>query len=194
MSAVRLLLSLILAITAAAAAPTSAIGQYASSRVTSTVTIAAPPILLENLRNLQFGTVGSDQVVNVDALGPHTAGTMSAGMRFSDLRKQRTYGLTLTLPADLVRGTNSIPVSWTGTQFGSLCSWSSSPSECNLLAVPFSPSAHTLVPLTVSYPINTPGNNFSADVYIGGRLSVPANLVTPGVFQGTITATLTVIS
>jgi len=194
MSAVRMVLLMILTTVATYVAPAEALGQTASTRVNSSVTVVSPPILLTNLRNLEFGSVGPGQVVDVAALGPHPSGTVSAGMRFGDLRKQRTYGLTLSLPATLVRGSSSIPVSWNGTQYGSLCSWSSNPSECNALSLAFSPSAHTTLPLPVTFPINTPGNNFSADVYIGGRLSVPIDLVAPGVYQGTITATLTVIS
>jgi spore coat protein U-like protein len=194
MSAMRLVLLMTLTTVATCVAPATVLGQAASTRVSSSVTVVSPPILLTNLRNLEFGSVGPGQVIDVPALGPHPSGTVSAGMRFGDLRKQRTYGLTLTLPASLVRGTSSIPVSWNGTQYGSLCSWSSSPSECNALSIAFSPDAHTTVPLPVSFPINTPSNNFSADIYIGGRLSVPTYLVAPGVYQGTITATLTVIS
>ncbi|MBA2671538.1 MAG: hypothetical protein H0U67_14290 [Gemmatimonadetes bacterium] len=87
-----------------------------------------------------------------------------------------------------------MPVTWNGLQYGSLCIWSTTATNCDVIQVPFSPQAHTSVPLVIMLPNNSPGNNFSGDVYLGGRLAVPSSGVTPGVYIGTITIFLTAVS
>ncbi len=171
-------------------AATFAEAQQSSTTVRAVVEVAGPPILLETVRNLEFGSVTAGQVKDVTALGPHGAGTVSGGVRFTNLRKQNVHNIRFTLPANLVRGGSSIPVSWSGTQYGSLCVWNNTPSDCNVLSLPFSPAAHTLLPLIVAIPINSPGNNFSGDVYFGGRLSAPATGLVPGLYTGTISVIL----
>jgi hypothetical protein len=168
--------------------------QSPSANVRASVEVAPPPILLENLRNLQFGTVTLGQVVTVNALGPHTAGTISAGARFANIRKTSDYNLRFGLPGHLVNGSSSIPVTWTGTQFGSLCIWSNTAATCDAVERSFSPQAHTSTPLLIIIPNSSPSNNFSADVYLGGRLEVPSSSLIPGVYTGTITIFLTAVS
>ena len=88
------------------------------SDVIASVRVAPPPILLETTRDLYFGSVGPGSDVAVPAQPPYTAGTWSAGVRFTNLRKTVTYGIRFTLPTSLSNGTQTLPVSWNGTQYG----------------------------------------------------------------------------
>lgn len=165
------------------------------SNVVASVSVAPPPILLENTRSLYFGSVGPGSDVIVPARPPYTAGTWSAAARFGNLRKTVNYGVTLTLPAALSRGSGpTIPVSWNGTQYGWLCVWNTSngtPDACAVQQRSFNPASHTSAPLVIDLPNNTPGNNnFAADVYIGGRLTVPGGALAPGTYSAPITITL----
>jgi hypothetical protein len=168
--------------------------QSSSASVQTSVTVAPPPILLENLRNLQFGSVTPGQVVTVNAVGPHAPGTISAGARFTGIRKQDDYDIRFQLPTHLVNGSSSIPVFWDSTQYGWLCIWTTSASNCDARQLAFSPHLYTSSPLLIVIPNNTPGNNYTGDVYLGGRLAVPSAGVTPGVYTGTITIYLTRVS
>lgn len=171
-----------------AASVAGADAQQSSSTVRASVAVAAPPILLENSRNLQFGSVSAGEEMSVTAIGPHAEGTISAAIRFGNIRKQEDQTLGFTLPVSLVHaGGGSLPVSWSGVQYGSVCIWASTPGTCNVLSLAFSPAAHTATPIQISIPNNMPGNNFTGDVYIGGRLTVPASGIVPGVYTGTIT-------
>jgi hypothetical protein len=164
------------------------------SNVVASVSVAPPPILLESTRNLYFGSVGPGSDVIVPARAPYTAGTWSAGARFGNLRKNVNYGVTLTLPTQLTRGTRTIPVSWNGTQYGWLCVWNTSngtPDVCTVMQQAFNPASHTSTALVIDLPNNTPGNNnFAADVYIGGRLTVPGGALAPGTYSAPINITL----
>lgn len=191
---VLLLPALLVAALGGTAARAQAQAQEWKSNVVASVTVAPPPILLETTRNLYFGSVGPGSDVIVPAQPPYTAGTWSAGARFGNLRKNVNYGVTLTLPTQLTRGTRTIPVSWNGTQYGWLCVWNTSngtPDVCTVLQQAFNPAAHTSTALVIDLPNNTPGNNnFAADVYIGGRLTVPGGTLAPGTYSAPINITL----
>ena len=173
------------------------------SNVTASVTVAPPPILLETTRNLYFGSVGPGMVVPVPAQPPYTAGTWSAAARFGNLSKTVSYGVTLDLPAQLVSGNGSgvtMPVSWNGTQYGWLCVWNfntGTPGVCAVQQRTFSPAAHTSsgTPLLIDLPNNTPQNQvFTADVYVGGQLTVPSGAVPPGLYTAPIRITVSRIN
>lgn len=182
------------------AARAAAQGQTWVANVNASVRVAPPPILLETTRNLYFGSVGPGSDVAVPARPPYTAGTWSAGVRFTNLRKTVQYGIRLTLPANLTNGTTNLPVSWNGTQYGWLCVWNtttSTPGSCNVQQRTFNPATHTGAggELVVDLPNNTPQNNvFAADVYVGGRLAVPAASLAPGVYSAPLTVTITVLN
>lgn len=170
------------------------------AHVGASVKVAPPPILLETTRDLYFGSVGPGSDVAVPARPPYAAGTWSAGVRFNNLRKTVTYGISFTLPANLTNGTQNLPVSWNGTQYGWLCVWNTSSStaaSCNVQQSAYNPTAHTGAggQLVVDLPNNTPQNNvFAADVYIGGRLTVPNVTLAPGVYSAPITVTISVLN
>jgi hypothetical protein len=177
------------AVRASAQAPTW------GANVTASVSVAPPPILLETTRNLYFGSVGPGMVVDVPAQPPYAAGTWSAAARFSNLAKTVRYGVTFTLPTQLVSGSGAtMPVSWSGTQFGWMCVWNfntGTPGVCGVQEVAFSPADHVTTPLEIDLPNNTPQNQvFVADIYVGGRLSVPATSVPPGVYTAPIRITV----
>jgi hypothetical protein len=180
---------------AAAQAPPST-----KAHVTASVRVAPPPILLEDTRDLQFGDVGPGQVVSVPARPPYTAGTWSAGVRFSNLRKTVRYGVHLTLPTALSNGTVQMPVSWAGTQYGWICVWNATThtaDSCNVQQQTFSPAAHTSegTSILIDLPNNTPQNNvFSADVYVGGQLSVPSGTLSPGVYTAPLSVTIFILN
>jgi hypothetical protein len=182
---------------ARAAAQAPAPPQWGSN-VTASVTVSPPPILLETTRNLYFGSVGPGMVVPVPAQPPYTAGTWSAAARFGNLSKTVSYGVTLDLPAQLVSGNGSgvtMPVSWSGTQYGWLCVWNfntGTPGVCAVQQRTFSPADHTAAgtPLLIDLPNNTPQNQvFTADVYVGGRLTVPA-ATPPGLYSAPLRITV----
>ena len=169
--------------------------------VGASVTVAPPPILLETIRDLWFGSVGPGADVIVPARPPYTPGTWSAGARFGNLRKTVTYGMTLTLPAALVSGSGAtLPVSWSGSQYGWICVWNTSsgtPGACTVMDAAFDPSAHTAsgTPLLVDFPNNVPQNNvFAADVYVGGRLTIPNQPLAPGLYSAPLRITLAAIN
>ena len=117
-----------------------------------------------------------------------------------NLRKTVTYGIRFTLPTSLSNGTQTLPVSWNGTQYGWLCVWNtttSTPASCNVQQMAYNPTSHTGAgnELMVDLPNNTPQNNvFAADVYIGGRLTVPNVSLAPGVYSAPLTVTITVLN
>lgn len=165
------------------------------ANVGARVTVAPPPILLETTRDLYFGSVGAGMVVDVPAEPPYAAGTWSAAARFGNLRKTVTYGVTFTLPSQLVNGSGAtIPISFDGTEYGWMCAWNTSsgtPGVCAVQEADFNPTSHTATPLVIDFPNNTPGNNnFAADLYLGGRLSVPSGAVAPGLYSAPISITL----
>lgn len=169
------------------------------SNVVASVTVAPPPILLQTTRSLYFGSVSAGSNVSVPAQPPYTTGTWSAGARFSNMAKTARYGVTLTLPTALSKGSGpTLPVSWTGTQYGWVCVWnatSQTAASCGVMQQNFSPSSHTTTPLVIDLPNNTPQNNvFSADVYVGGRLTVPNQPIAPGVYSAPIRITLAAIN
>jgi hypothetical protein len=182
------------------AARAAAQGDTWKAHVGASVKVAPPPILLETTRNLYFGSVGPGSDVPVPARPPYTAGTWSAGVRFTNLRKTVTYGIRFTLPANLTNGTTNLPVSWNGTQYGWLCVWNtttSTPGSCNVQQAQYNPSAHTGAGnhLMVDLPNNTPQNNvFAADVYVGGRLTVPNVSLAPGVYSAPLVVTISVLN
>jgi hypothetical protein len=181
------------------AARAAAQGAVWKSDVIASVRVAPPPVLLETTRDLYFGSVGPGSNVSVPAQPPYTAGTWSAGVRFTNLRKTVTYGIRFTLPASLTNGTQTLPVSWNGTQYGWLCVWNTSngtPAACAVQQQSFNPASHTTGSgLVVDLPNNTPGNNnFAADVYVGGQLTVPNVTLAPGVYSAPLTVTVTVLN
>jgi len=169
------------------------------STVTASVIVAPPPILLTTTRDLYFGNVSPGQVVSVPARPAYPVGTWAAGARFGNLAKTVKYGVRFTLPTQLTNGTATMPVSWSGTQYGWLCVWNQSTGTAGVCAVQdasFSPAAHTTVAtaLTIDLPNNTPQNHvFAADIYVGGQLSVPAGSLKPGTYSAPLTITVTVI-
>lgn len=181
-----------------AAAQTNAPPQWKAS-VNASVTVAPPPILLTTTRDLYFGNVGPGSVVSVPARPAYPVGTWAAGARFSNLAKTVRYGVTFTLPAQLTSGTATLPVTWSGTQYGWLCVWNATTGTAGVCAVQdrsFSPAAHTAAgtALQVDLPNNTPQNNvFAADVYVGGQLTVPGGTLKPGTYSAPVTITVSVI-
>jgi hypothetical protein len=167
-----------------------------TSHVSASVTVAPPPVLLEDVRDLQFGSVSPGQVVAVSAQPPYAPGAWSAGVRFSNLRKTVTYRVYFTLPPALSNGTTSMPVSWTGTQYGWMCVWNvttHTAASCNVQQVSFSPAAHTSAAnsLLIDLPKNTPQNNvFAADFYVGAQLTVPSGALAPGIYSAPLTVTI----
>lgn len=168
--------------------------------VIASVRVAPPPILLETTRDLYFGSVGPGSDVAVPAQPPYTAGTWSAGVRFNNLRKTVAYGIRFTLPTSLTNGTQNLPVSWNGTQYGWLCVWNTTTStaaSCNVQQQAYNPTSHTAggSELMVDLPNNTPQNNvFAADVYVGGRLTVPNVTLPPGTYSAPLTVTISVLN
>ena len=167
--------------------------------VTASVLVAPPPILLTTTRDLYFGNVGPGDVVTVPARPPYPTGTWAAGARFGNLAKTVRYGVRFTLPTQLTNGTSTMAVSWNGTQFGWLCVWNQTVGTAGVCAVQdlsFNPSSYTTAasPLVVDLPNNTPQNHvFAADVYVGGRLTVPSGALKPGTYSAPITITVSVI-
>lgn len=202
MRGVRLLLALLLpaALAAAPGGEARAQDNRAVANLTASVTVAPPPILLTTTRDLYFGLVERAQVVDVPAQPPYTAGTWSAGVRFSNLRKTVQYGISFTLPTALVNGSTSMPVSFSGTRYGWLCVWNATTSTagaCDAQQTSFSPASYTAAGayLVLDLPNNTPQNNvFAADVYVGGRLTTPDQPLPPGTYSAPVTVTISVLN
>jgi hypothetical protein len=162
------------------------------------VSVAPPPVLLETTRDLYFGSVGPGSDVSVPAEPPYAAGTWSAAVRFGSLAKQWNWGISFTLPTQLVSGTGAtLPVSFNGAQYGWICVWNTSngtPADCAVMEQTFNPASHASpgTPVVVDIPNNSPGNNnFAADVYLGGRLTVPSvGTLAPGLYSAPIRITL----
>jgi hypothetical protein len=120
-------------------------------------------------------------------------------VRFENLRKQVDYSVRFTLPTQVTRGASSIPVSFVGSQFGYLCVWTTSAAVCNALTGSFSPATYQTSSPS-GYPIDIPNGagsnntNFRADIYVGGRLTVPSTALAPGSYTAPITVTLAAIN
>ena len=149
------------------------------STVVASVIVAPPPILLTTTRDMYFGNVSPGQVISVPARPAYPVGTWAAGARFGNLAKTVKYGVRFTLPTQLTNGTVTMPVTWSGTQYGWLCVWNQTvgtPGVCAIQDVAFDPSAHTTLAtaMTIDLPNNTPQNHVcAADIYVGGQLTVP---------------------
>jgi spore coat protein U-like protein len=165
--------------------------QQTSEMVTVSLTVVSPPVLLEGFRNLEFGLVMPGETIRVTAIDPPD-GTVSGAVRFSNLQRQRSYSLAFSLPEALTRGSSQIHAAWDDPEFGYLCLRRSNVVSCdNNLSASFMPTEE----LRIDFPHpGTQGTNFTADVSIGGQLVVPVTGVAPGIYRGTITATLTIIS
>ncbi|HET7234387.1 MAG TPA: hypothetical protein VFJ16_30515 [Longimicrobium sp.] len=167
--------------------------------VTASVIVAPPPILLTTTRDLYFGNVSPAQVISVPARPTYPVGTWAAGARFGNMAKTVRYGVRFTLPTQLTNGTATMPVSFNGTQYGWLCVWNQTAGTAGVCAVQdasFNPSSYTSAasPLVIDLPNNTPQNHvFAADVYVGGRLTVPSGSLKPGTYSAPITITVSVI-
>jgi hypothetical protein len=167
--------------------------------VTASVQVAPPPILLTTTRDLYFGSVQQGQVISVPAQPPYAAGTWSAGARFGSLAKTVRYGVVFTLPTTLKNGTATMPVTWNSTVYGWLCVWNQTvgtPGVCGVQQASFDPSTHqtAATALVIDLPNNTPQNHvFAADVYVGGKLTVPNGTLKPGTYSAPLTITVTVI-
>jgi len=168
------------------------------STVTASVLVAPPPILLTTTRDLYFGNVGPGQVVSVPAQPAYPVGTWSAAARFGNLAKTVRYGVTLTLPTQLVNGTSTMATSWNGTQYGWLCVWNQTngtPGVCGVAQSNFNPSQYTSTPMVVDLPNNVPQNHvFAFDIYIGGQLTVPAGSLKPGTYSAPLRITVAVLN
>jgi len=169
------------------------------STVTASVVVAPPPILLTTTRDLYFGDVGPGQVVTVPAQpGSYPVGTWAAGARFGNLRKTVRYGVTFTLPAQLVNGTYAMAVAWNNVQYGWLCVWNENtgtPGVCGVQEGNFNPSSYTSTPMAVDLPNNVPQNNvFAFDIYIGGQLTVPSGALRPGTYSAPLEITVAVLN
>jgi hypothetical protein len=58
----------------------------------------------------------------------------------------------------------------------------------------FNPSSYTSTPMVIDLPNNTPQNHvFAADVYVGGRLTVPSGALKPGTYSAPLRITVSVI-
>jgi hypothetical protein len=107
--------------------------------------------------------------------------------------------VTFTLPTQLANGTSTMAVSWNGTQYGWLCVWNQTTGTAGVCAVQqasFNPSLYTgATPLVIDLPNNTPQNHvFAADVYVGGRLTVPSGALKPGTYSAPLRITVSVIN
>jgi hypothetical protein len=166
--------------------------------VVASVLVAPPPILLTTTRDLYFGNVSQGQVVSVPAQAPYPVGTWSAAARIGNLAKTVRYGVTLTLPAQLVNGTASMAVSWNGTQYGWLCVWNQTvgtPGVCAVAQGNFNPSQYTSTPMVVDLPNNTPQNHvFAFDIYLGAQLTVPTGALKPGTYSAPVRVTVAILN
>jgi hypothetical protein len=138
-------------------------------------------------------------VISVPAQPPYAAGTWSAGARFGNLAKTVRYGVVFTLPTQLTNGSSTMSVAWNNTIYGWLCVWNQTvgtPGVCGVQQTAFDPSTHTstATALVIDLPNNTPQNHvFAADVYVGGKLTVPNGTLKPGTYSAPLTITVTVI-
>lgn len=103
-----------------------------------------------------------------------------------DIRDNRRYQVTFALPATLTNGSNAIPVTFAGTQYGYTCVVRNS-TTC-LFEINFDPTQTYLVDLP-----NLPQQGFDVYIFLGGRLPATGVVPTttpPGTYTGTITLTL----
>lgn len=168
----------------------------ATANVQASAFVAPPPILLTSTRDLYFGMVTQGQTVSVPAQPPYTLGTWSAGVRFSNLRKNRNYAVYFVLPAQITNGTFSMPVSFNGAGYGWVCVFTIDPSVCDAGQSAFNPSLHSSsgTAVVLDIPNNSPGNNFFADFYVGGQLTVPGGALVPGSYTAPLTVNIALIN
>lgn len=164
--------------------------------VSASVPLASP--IGAGVRNLAFGAItplpGQTLLVDVPAAALPMSGSVHAGEFRYDVTSARGLDFGLTVPAALTGpGLVPLPVTFAGTQYGAYCVTSGG-SACTLTS--FDPSSASLVRVchqTVGNGNCHPNRVFPVGselaVYVGGRLSVPANSPA-GNYSATITMTI----
>jgi hypothetical protein len=161
--------------------------QSANGVVTASATLQLPPVVGGGVQNLDFGDLLPGATADVPP-GPAGAGASSAGWLFSGVRKNRTIIWAFTLPAVLTRGADVLPVNWDNAGYGTACV--SNGGGC-ILSYTFNPAANGAT-WTVSFPNNTPGNNYDVAVYAGARTTVPS--IPPGIYTAQVVLTMTYLN
>jgi hypothetical protein len=156
--------------------------QGQTAAVNTSLEVLMPPATGGGVRNLAFGSINPGGTSDT---GPGSeANVNTAKWSFSGLAKNQAITLTITLPGSLTRGPSTLPITWP-PNYGSWCSYIEGDACAGSTA--FTPSAGTFN-VTATTAGGAGNNNRVLDVWIGGRLSVPAGAVA-GLYTATMTLT-----
>ena len=188
-----------LAVSLAAVIPNVAAAQTGFGPRTAQVGAAVTLIdgaAAQGLHDLCFGTLPRGQARDLPApqapqgTRPTVSGTCLqphwAVFLLRNIRDNRVYSVTFSLPSALTNGANSVSISFGGTQYGYACVVRNS-TTC-LLETNFNPTVTYLIDLP-----NLPGQGFDVYVFLGGRVPATGTIPSttpPGLYTGTITLTL----
>ena len=156
----------------------------------ATAEILPPAVTGTGFQELKFGTVAPGDAVDVPPAPAGTGATTSAaGWHFGNIRKGRWVSLNLVLPPALTRGLSVIPVDWNNANYARICV-SGSSGVCNIDGT-FNPGAQPSIFFRLNNSL--PGNNFDVRLFVGARLTVPAN-PPPGRYTATVVATFAYVT
>lgn len=163
--------------------------------VIASVEMSDDPIAGQGIQEMRFGEVqrGLPGPDVPPGPAPASAATASGGWLFTNIRKQRDFQTTLTLPAALTLGSYAIPIDWDNAGYGTICIAAVGNPTCAVTSS-FNPAASGGVNV-LQIPKNTPGNNFEATVYVGARLGSPTIPAVPaGVYTAQVTLSFTYVN
>jgi hypothetical protein len=178
----NLLLLLLVLLAAASLLGTAAHAQGAT--VNSSLAVNLPPMSGGGVRNLAFGSIAPGG--NSDTGAGLETNTGTAKWQFTGLQRNSTYNVVFTLPASLVRGSSTLPITYPAA-YGRWCSYIAG-GTC-VGGTTFTPTSGATVTAT-SAGGGGGNNNRVLDLWIGAQISVPVS-AQAGLYSATVSLTIT---
>ncbi len=175
--------NLLLLVLLAAASLLGTAAHAQGAAVNSSLTVNLPPMSGGGVRSLAFGSIAPGGTADTGA-GLET-NTRTAKWQFTGLQRNATYNAVFTLPASLVKGSSTLPITYPAA-YGRWCSYIAGNTCAG--GTTFTPTSGTTVATTT--PTGAGNNNRVLDLWIGAQISVPGS-AQAGLYSGTASLTIT---